>query len=93
MKDLYPPPLASNVKMSTDITGILSNPAELAALCEVNEGTGPLVLTWVMLTVSTTIVSLRVLIRYHSRNLGWDDYTIVLSQVCRSTTLNSQIIA
>ncbi|MCJ1353820.1 MAG: hypothetical protein MMC33_003807 [Icmadophila ericetorum] len=66
--------------MSTGISGIETNPSELAALCKVNDGTGPLVLTWVMLTISTIVVSLRGLVRYHSRNLGWDDYTIVLSQ-------------
>ena len=74
--------------MSTGISGIETNPSELAALCKVNDGTGPLVLTWVMLTISTIVVSLRGLVRYHSRNLGWDDYTIVLSQVCDTAALN-----
>lgn len=55
------------------------------SFCDQSQGTIGLALTWILLSIGTLTVSLRIYVRSDvSRKIGWDDYTAIASLV--STT-------
>ena len=52
------------------------------SFCDKNQGTIGLVLTWIILSIATLTVSLRVYVRSDvNRKIEWDDYTAMASLV------------
>ena len=53
-----------------------------SAQCSANQGTVGLAFTWILLTIGIIVVSMRLYVRLVLRkNIGWDDYTAVVSLV------------
>lgn len=63
-----------------------------SAMCQENNGHGLLLLAWVMLSITTLVVGLRLYFKARRRVncIGWDDYLIVLSLVRNTSQLSSQ---
>ena len=62
-----------------------------STICQENNGPGLLALSWVMLSVTTLVVALRLYFKgRHVNRIGWDDYMIVLSLVRKTSNSSSQ---
>ena len=54
--------------------------------CNANQDTIGLAFTWTLLAIGIVVVSLRLYVRLGLRhNIGWDDYTAVVSLVSRTS--------
>ena len=54
----------------------------MSALCNENQGTVSLVLTWILLSLATITVVLRLYVKLDLHyNVGWDDYAALASMV------------
>lgn len=70
----------------------MAHPLSTSAICRENNGHGLLVLAWVMLSITTLVVGLRLYFKARRRVncIGWDDYLIVLSLVRNTSHASNQ---
>ena len=59
-----------------------ADPLMMSSRCSTHQGTVPLIVTWMLLSIAIITVCIRIYVRLHvRRNIGWDDYTAVASLV------------